>query len=394
MRKAGKFFVGVATLALTACTAGGGALPGGAVDSRGSHAPRAGAYRLVGSLGAHAGDGAYPFATVVEVGGVLYGTTDEGGANGAGTLYSMTLAGKVKTLHSFGGTNDGKYPLAALLPVGQLLYGTTSFGGTGGSFGGTVFKFDLRNGTERVLHNFGNGTDASNLRSALVPFNGRMYGASQDGGANDLGTIFSITPAGAEHVVYSFQGGSGDGRFPSGDPVVAGGTLYGLTNNGGPSDFGAVYALGTTGAEHLLYAFSTGEDGEGPKGTLAAAGGALYGATSGGGAYASGTAFKVSFTGSERVVHSFGNGSDGASPFAGLVSANGALYGTTASGGLYGEGTLFSIRGGVERIEHSFGNGTDGAVPSSDVRLIGGKLYGTTYQGGKYNHGAVFSFTP
>src|SRR5579883_2534640 len=112
--------------------------------------------------------GKYPQAPLIDVAGILYGTTNNGGAfrgrktcqGGCGTVFSITTSGVVKVLHSFGNAQDGEYPAqAGLVDVGGTLYGTTSAGGAFG--GGTVFSITT-GGVENVLHSFGgqgDGTD-------------------------------------------------------------------------------------------------------------------------------------------------------------------------------------------------------------------------------------------
>ena len=56
-------------------------------------------------------DGNGPIAGLINVGGVLYGTTNEGGANGGGTVFALNpKSGKEADLWSFGSPGDGIYP--------------------------------------------------------------------------------------------------------------------------------------------------------------------------------------------------------------------------------------------------------------------------------------------
>ncbi|MGB8908724.1 MAG: choice-of-anchor tandem repeat GloVer-containing protein [Candidatus Cybelea sp.] len=89
------------------------------------------------------GDGATPSAALLNVKGTLYGTTEYGGANCTlsgvcGTVFKVTTSGKETVLHSFGGSGDGTGPEGALLNVSGTLYGTTEYGGANGD--GTVFS--------------------------------------------------------------------------------------------------------------------------------------------------------------------------------------------------------------------------------------------------------------
>jgi uncharacterized repeat protein (TIGR03803 family) len=72
------------------------------------------------------------------VSGTLYSTTDDGGAYDEGTVFSITTGGKEKVLHSFGQGTDASEPYAGLIEVSGTLYGTTSGGGVHAY--GTVFS--------------------------------------------------------------------------------------------------------------------------------------------------------------------------------------------------------------------------------------------------------------
>ena len=94
-------------------------------------------------------DGAYPHASLIFGSkGELYGTTEFGGASGLGTVFQLsppTSSGGNWTetvLHNFGSGSDGAEPFAALIlgSKGEL-YGTTEEGGASGK--GTVFKIVL-----------------------------------------------------------------------------------------------------------------------------------------------------------------------------------------------------------------------------------------------------------
>ena len=82
--------------------------------------------------------GAYPHGGLLAVGGTLYGTTDYGGANSDGTLFSWSSGNGLTTLASFDGTT-GTEPFYALTDVGGTLYGTAQYGGA--SNGGTIFSY-------------------------------------------------------------------------------------------------------------------------------------------------------------------------------------------------------------------------------------------------------------
>ena len=176
-------------------------------------------YGTLYSFGAHA-DGRTPEASLVSVNGTLYGTTYGGGAYGYyGTVFSFTTRGIEKVLHSFGAGSDGANPVGDLIDVNGMLYGTTENGGAYGS--GTVFRISST-GIEKVLHSFGHGfSDGANPIAGLINVNGKLYGTTYEGGTYNNGTVFRISQTGKEHVMYSF-GYAYDGANPLAPLVYAG----------------------------------------------------------------------------------------------------------------------------------------------------------------------------
>ena len=191
----------------------------------------------------------------------------------------------------------------------------------------------------------------------MLDSKGNLYGTTQDGGADHFGTVFKITPSGAETVFHSFPANSMDGAVPEAGLVMdSSGNLYGTTSSGGAHSVGTVFEVTSAGPETVLYSFTGGLDGGIPYGGLVLdSEGNLYGTTRSGGAYHGGTVFELTPTGAETVWHSFGHGTDGKFPYAGLVrDSNGNLYGTTMDGGTSGLGTVFQISAsGTETVLYS-----------------------------------------
>jgi uncharacterized repeat protein (TIGR03803 family) len=244
-------------------------------------------------------DGARPSAALLNVGGTLFGTTTGGGAYGYGTVFSITPAGVETVVYSFGGNSaDGKEPTAPLINVAGILYGTTYEGGAKNE--GIVFKLTLA-GTETVLHSFGSLGDGQRPTGGLVNIGQTLYGTTSQGGAHLGGTIFKITKKGVESVLHAFAGYAfDDGDYPYGDLINVGGILFGTTEQGGVgTDAGTVFKVTPTGIETLVYSFSKSDNNGIPNGYYPNAGlihvnGAFYGTTHGGGAYGNyGTVFKV-----------------------------------------------------------------------------------------------------
>ncbi len=195
-------------------------------------------------------DGEGPWAgLIIDALGNLYGTASEGGTHcapfGCGTVFELSPnqngGWSEKVLHSFGNGTDGSTPLSSLVfdSAGNL-YGTTIQGGTQGA--GTAFQLtpDGRGGwNERVLHSFGQGNDGVNPDAGLVfDVSGNLYGTTYQGGVKNAGTVFVLTPTEggdySETVMHNFSPADGDGSYPqSGLISGSSGNLYGTTLEGG-----------------------------------------------------------------------------------------------------------------------------------------------------------------
>jgi uncharacterized repeat protein (TIGR03803 family) len=295
--------------------------------------------------------GAYPQSNLIDAKGTFYGTTYEGGAHGYGTVYSVSPSGSETVVYSLQGQSDGGYPVAPVVDVKGTLYGTTSGGGAknGRYYHGTVYSV-TRSGVHVVLHKFKGFGDGAYPDSGLVAVQGTLYGTTPDGGdfsvctEDGCGVVYSITPSGDERIVYRFAGGS-DGQVPESGLIDVNGTLYGTTAGGGTGSAGTVYSITTSGQKTVLYNFTGHADGGNPRASLLYADGTLYGTTYGGGTSGDGTVFSVTLGGTETVLHSFAGGTDGKNPIAGLVDVNGTLYGTTGYAGLNNNccGTVFAL---------------------------------------------------
>jgi uncharacterized repeat protein (TIGR03803 family) len=355
----------------------------------------------------------------------------------AGVLHVSAASGET-VVYAFKGGSDGFNPTASLTRVDGLLYGTTvQGGGTGCSNPGCGTVFSLTpGGTEHVVYTFKGGSDGAWPHTNLVNINGTLYGATSQGGIagcnNGCGTVFSITPKGIEKVLYAFNGGS-DGAGPGANLIGVNGVLYGTTEKGGGMGCAAIGGCGTvfsinpaTGAEKVLYSFGGASgDGIGLSASLIDVADTLYGTTAWGGAAdcdianlppGCGTVFSFNpTTGTEKVAYSFGGQlRDGAFPQASLIEVGGKLYGTTYYGGggtgCEGEGcgTVFALdpETGTEQVLYRFkdGSSSDGAEPAAGLISVGGLLYGTASGGparpssvsncGASHCGMVFSIKP
>jgi uncharacterized repeat protein (TIGR03803 family) len=291
-------------------------------------------------------------------------------------------------IYSFGAPPDGQQPKAGLINVNGTLYGTTYVGGAHNY--GTVFTVTTA-GKENVLYSFEGDVNPS---ASLLAVKGVLYGTTENGGSSgSAGTVFSITSSGKQKVLYKF-GPPPDGAHSVAGLIAVKGKLYGTTFRGGSSTYyGTVFRITTKGNETVLHSFELYTDAANPAANLIDFKGTLYGTTESGGAatgYGYGAVFTISTTGAERVVHYF-DGADGGLPLAGLIDVKGTLFGTTGYAGPNGFGTMFSItpNGSVKAV-HSFGSKYDGSRPAAPLLDVKGTLYGTTEFGGAYGKGTIF----
>jgi uncharacterized repeat protein (TIGR03803 family) len=261
----------------------------------------------------------------------------------AGLLLVSTqpaLAQTETVLYSFANNGtDGYQPYAALTKgKSGTLYGTTDLGGTHGY--GTVFEL-TKNKCETPLLNFNAGKKGGGeypyFAGLVIDKAGNLYGTTSFGGAHNFGAVFVLTPSGAETVLYSFGSQTNDGAYPFGGVVLdKSGNLYGTTTIGGVHNKGTVFKVSPAGAETVLYSFAGGTDGCNPDaGVVLGKKNVLYGTTIACGSSNNGIVFAVTQAGVETVMHTFNlDGTDGILPYAGIVlDKAGDLYGTTYQGG-------------------------------------------------------------
>lgn len=335
----GGFLFGVtATGGILACTSGSQTVGCGTIFKVTlSSAALVNIYSFPGGSG-----GSWPTGRLIPIPGfstTLFGTTRGGGTSASGTAFKISsVTGKVVLLHSLNGGLDGGGPMGSLIDVGGLLYGTT-FGG-GANAAGTIVRIDPINGNMTTLYSFPGGIDTPALKEGVTQAGSFLYGVT---GEPSEGSIFKTNPVnGATKKVYMFSSDP-DGSFPSCQLINVGGNLFGTTDVGGTYGKGTVFELSPkTAVEKVIYSFG-GQSGKIPN-SIINVGGMLYGTTLYGGASNFGIVFSLNpNTGVETVIYSFTGGKDGGSPSGLVVGLNGTLYGTTEGGGKFGFGTVFKV---------------------------------------------------
>jgi uncharacterized repeat protein (TIGR03803 family) len=234
-------------------------------------------------------DGQSPNAITQASDGNFYGTTPQGGANSAGTIFSISPSGDFKLLYTFcslANCADGEFAESSPIQGSDgNFYGVTSFGGTGGA--GVAYKLTAA-GAYSVLYNFcsdlaANCPDGSHPVTLTQGPAGNLFGITNRGGLKDCGTIFRLTPDNQYIALHRFQD-SVDGCNPFGGLTWANdGNFYGVAptaeetlSSGG----GFLYQMKPGGAFKTLYTFKCCTTPHDPNGMLfQGTNGDLYGYT-------------------------------------------------------------------------------------------------------------------
>jgi uncharacterized repeat protein (TIGR03803 family) len=343
---------------------------------------------------AYFSDGSTSYSSLIQGrDGNLYGTSNNGGAAGDGAVFKVTPTGTLTTLYSFcsqAGCSDGSYPFSVLaLGTDGNFYGTTQNGGVAGM--GTVFKI-TPSGAYTVLHSFA-GTDGSAPEAGLVlGGDGNFYGTTSSGGTSGgcaCGTVFKISATGVLTTLHTFNGS--DGAIPSA-PLVLGtdGSYHGTTYSGGSSNScnggscGTAFKITPSGALTSLHSFQF-TDGSKPVAPLVeTTAGAYYGTTLEGGdegfqgcGSGCGTVFKISSGGAFASIHKF-DFTDGGAPDSGLVQGtDGNIYGESPDGG-QGDGEIYKLTlPRTVATDYSFPTSSGGGGITALLQGTNGKFYGT-----------------
>ena len=333
--------------------------------------------------------------------GKLYGLTPSGGSNGDGVLFQYDINSNVFIKkHDFLVSTNGEYPMGGLCQATDgKLYGMTNSGGTNGL--GTLFQYDPVSNSLNKKNDFSGVLDGSLPNTSLMQASdGFLYGTTSEGGSNNLGTLF-------QYDINTFSinkkidfDGVVFGKSPRCELMQANdGKLYGSTILGGTGNNGVLFQYNINTSTLIKKIDFGASEGEYPYSSLIkASDGNLYGMTRFGGLYGVGTVFKY-----DPQTHNYNKRYNfnfdsilGYYPECSLMEASdGKLYGMTQFGGLYGAGTLFYFDPILDTIIKKYDfDVTNGKQPIGTlIQASNGKLYGTTYTGSGVNSGGtLFQF--
>lgn len=324
-------------------------------------------YRVIYRFGTAPDDGQAPSGALTVRGGVIYGTLHSGADTscGCGAVFRLRPLNAAKTrwkysvISRFHHARDGSGPAAGVV-FGKdgALYGTTADGGAHRA--GTVFRLTGQGDgpwTRETLFDFPSwvgGAAGPEGELAVDPADGSLYGTTFGGGRHNQGRVFRLVPAASGpwtmETLHDFRPSYDrppDGSLPRGRLFIArDGAVWGTTeagDRGGHWNGGTIYRLkrkpGGGWSYRIVHEFIGGPgDGFWPKSGLTPTGrGDFYGTTAGGGARGAGTLYRLfkapSGAWKTEVVHSFDHAAGGDAPWTQPVLAGKLLAGTTLEGG-------------------------------------------------------------
>ena len=289
--------------------------------------------------------------------GNLYGVTSSGGtaATPQGVIFRVTPSGQYTVLHDLSESDGRSTDYFGLVKAGVDFFGV--LGGSAGN-GGKIFRITTA-GNFTILHTLpGTGEEGDALGGLALGQDGNLYGVTGTGGANNDGTFFKITTAGAFTKIADFT------RRLSLQSLVAApdGNFHATSINLGPGmNQPGIVRITPAGAVSEMHVFSSGTPV--PPITVATDG-SIYGVATTATANVN-IVWKLTAAGAFSVVKQFNNGGvngDQVSiPASGLVvAADGTIIGPAHQG----------------RIDDGsqFGQSTPGAIyalsPSGSLSVV------------------------
>jgi|GEM_PF-759200 len=356
----------------------------------------AGSVETVHVFGGDPTDGTPVWNPIFGSDGNLYGL-NSGGAHNAGVAWRLTPGGQLTALNTFQDVTYANGAPLSLLQDGDFL------AATGVSYeipqGGNVFVLHSSDGSTDLLGTLGYSSpygQGPNSALAVAP-DGGVYGTSSLGGDLASGTLFHISPQGSAEVLSDFPNPGLSNWHPE-SGLVRGmdGNYYGMIALDCLFQYVPGGSLG-------LFLSGDAEGGDFPGFVLnlpcSVAGGDFYGTSMYGGDNGDGAIYKVSSTGAATVLASFDSQTTGFFPPGSLIQGtDGNFYGVCQySDASLGSGTVFkATSAGALSLVAAFDYDTTGAEPVGPlVQAADGNFYGVTTSGGPNNGvGTIFRVTP
>lgn len=341
--------------------------------------------------------------TQIHAQGTLWGLTMEGGPGNTGVMFRVGADGTSLVVEkNFDTPALGTIPGSRLVEAAnKKLYGVTQQGGA--SDKGVLFEYDPATSTYTKKVDFNGAGNGGYVRGGLtIGSNNKLYGITVLGGASDKGVLFEydfVTGVLTKKIDFN---STANGSYPYGSLTMGSNNkLYGMTSEGGTSNFGVLYEYDpATSTLTKKIDFTGAANGRFPNGSLTlGSNNKLYGVTTFGGASNFGVLFEYDpITDILAKKIDFDGTIIGRLPYEGLtLSSNGKFYGTTLLGGASNKGVLFEYESATGNLTKKFDFDPDanGSVPYGKLTESSNqKLYGMTEQGGASGKGILFEYDP
>ncbi|MBS1743254.1 MAG: T9SS type A sorting domain-containing protein [Bacteroidetes bacterium] len=341
-------------------------------------------------------NGVNPDAAMIKAtNGKLYGITTYGGPDGCGVLYEYDVTtGVLTTKINFSELdNRGAFPAGSLVEASNgKLYGQAF---TPDADAGIIYEYDPATDIYQRKFDLPSGTYFGSNAMTEAP-DGNLYGITSYYGLNNAGFIFKYNfTANAFSVLFDMAASTGS--ICLGALTLAGnGKFYGVTNGGGANNAGVIFEYDYLTNNYAAKIDMTVAEGSEAWGSLTEfTNGKLYGHTRSGGTSNNGVIFEYDYNSNsyaKKIDLEFING---ASPQGSItVVANGKSYGITTLGGLEA-GVIFEFDqpSNIYTKKIDFGTSLDGARPEGALTMgNNSKLYGFTFQGGVVNLGVIYEY--
>ena len=285
-------------------------------------------------------DGTQPQGALLQASdGKLYGLTSAGGASFSyGTIFQFDPTTNIYTKKVNFNSTNGDGPKGSLIQATDgKLYGMTFYGGTNDL--GVIFQYNPLTNTLTKKIDFSPTIGNSPAGSLIQATDGNMYGMTSVGGANNLGVLFQYNPTTNTYTKKVDFAGATNGSGPVGSLIQASdGKLYGMTKLGGANNSGIIFQYDPITSSFVKKIDFTGTSGVAighmPTGSLMqATDGKMYGVTGG---YP--ILFQYDFV---NNIYSYKVNLPPTPEGYLLQASNGNLYGTSIYGGVNGKGTIY-----------------------------------------------------
>jgi prepilin-type N-terminal cleavage/methylation domain-containing protein len=236
-------------------------------------------------------DGIRPIGGLTFLNNFFYGVAHQGGDNDRGVVFRINIDGSDYTkIIDFNDFNDG-YPIGPLLEYNNNLYGVSYLSDGLASYG-SIFKIDTSDNSYYKIYNFNDSDGLNGGRPQdLRLFDGYLYGLTNEGGLYNTGVLFKINLENDSYSkIYDFDWSNGENN-PIGSPLILNGIIYGVTEYGGDNDLGTIFKINIDGSNYTKLFDFDGLSGSYPRAGLTVLNSTLYGVASQGGVNNNGVIF-------------------------------------------------------------------------------------------------------